>query len=500
MYYKTEYLTTTRMTTKILYSLTSSLIYNATSLNKTRILSVSATGEDYIGYSENSTANALLNDPDPEFRYWAFVLLLFPLLTIFGNILVVLSVVREKYLQTCTNYFVVSLAISDLVVASAVMPFAVYYEITQKWYMSNFLCDAWVSTDVMGSTASILNLVSIAIDRYIAVQYPLKYAQHKNSNRIYATIAFVWILSILIALPMLVGANETSDRKPNECAFNNDTFLLYSSMFSFYLPTILMVVLYYRIFRKIRTRAKNCTVSSLKFIPVKSISTAKKSTVSHNKISKNAQKKKIKNHNNIEENNKNKAVTIIPNDNKNSPCKEIVVHQNQNPDKDDDKENEKLLNQITVKPMVVIDENNNIENNLPKKKGCSENNEKSENKSTIRSNILTVTKTINKHTSSASSKKEKKITKTLAIVLIVYLCCWSPFFTINNLVVGICKKMKYECSFVTNELVSFLTWLGYLNSLLNPIIYTTFNTDFRRAFAKIFSDICQLCRKNKYQT
>jgi hypothetical protein len=65
-----------------------------------------------------------------------------------------------------TNYFVVSLAIADLAVSIAVMPFAVYYEVTKRWNISKVLCDAWVATDVMASTASILNLVSIAIDRY----------------------------------------------------------------------------------------------------------------------------------------------------------------------------------------------------------------------------------------------------------------------------------------------------------------------------------------------
>lgn len=61
-------------------------------------------------------------------KYWAIGLILFPILTIFGNSLVVLSVIREKNLKTVTNYFVVSLAIADLTVAAAVMPIAVFYE------------------------------------------------------------------------------------------------------------------------------------------------------------------------------------------------------------------------------------------------------------------------------------------------------------------------------------------------------------------------------------
>lgn len=59
-------------------------------------------------------------------NYWALTLMVFPLLTLFGNILVILSVCRERSLQTVTNYFIVSLAIADLLVAVVVMPFAVY--------------------------------------------------------------------------------------------------------------------------------------------------------------------------------------------------------------------------------------------------------------------------------------------------------------------------------------------------------------------------------------
>ena len=65
-------------------------------------------------------------------NYWAFLLIFFPLFTIFGNVLVVVSVYREKSLHTVTNYFVVSLAISDITVAAVVMPFAIYLEVSRK--------------------------------------------------------------------------------------------------------------------------------------------------------------------------------------------------------------------------------------------------------------------------------------------------------------------------------------------------------------------------------
>ncbi|CAG9819854.1 unnamed protein product [Phaedon cochleariae] len=59
-------------------------------------------------------------------NYWALILVLFPIFTLFGNVLVILSVYRERTLQTATNYFIVSLALADLLVAVVVMPFAVY--------------------------------------------------------------------------------------------------------------------------------------------------------------------------------------------------------------------------------------------------------------------------------------------------------------------------------------------------------------------------------------
>ena len=62
-------------------------------------------------------------------QYWALSLLVFPVLTLFGNLLVCVSVYIERTLHTITNYFIVSLAVADIMVAILVMPLAVYVEV-----------------------------------------------------------------------------------------------------------------------------------------------------------------------------------------------------------------------------------------------------------------------------------------------------------------------------------------------------------------------------------
>lgn len=89
--------------------------------------------------------------------------------------------------------------------------------------------------------------------RYIAVTQPIKYAKHKNNRRVWLTILLVWAISAAIGSPIVLGLNNTPDRIPDQCLFYNTDFIIYSSLSSFYIPCIIMVFLYYNIF-KVRKR------------------------------------------------------------------------------------------------------------------------------------------------------------------------------------------------------------------------------------------------------
>ncbi|KAF5903628.1 D(3) dopamine receptor-like [Clarias magur] len=205
--------------------------------------------------------NSSLGPPveDGVRNYYAMLYSLLILAIVFGNVLVCMAVVREKSLQTTTNYLVVSLAVADLLVASLVMPWAVYLEVVGgAWLFSRLYCNIFVTLDVMMCTASILNLCAISIDRYTAVVMPVLYNTTDSSRkRVSVMIGTVWILAFAVSCPLLFGFNTTDD--PLVCSISNPDFVIYSSVVSFYLPFVVTLLVYVRIYIFLRKRRKRIT-------------------------------------------------------------------------------------------------------------------------------------------------------------------------------------------------------------------------------------------------
>lgn len=198
------------------------------------------------------------------------VMVIIMLGAVFGNILVVTAVMRfERLRGAITNYFIVSLACADFLVAILVMPFNASIEISGKWQFGRFMCDIFNSNDVLFSTASILHLCCISMDRYIAIMHPFKYESKMTRFRVFVMIAITWISSILISyIPIQSHWYTTTDTlqemadKPEECLFSvNKIYAVVSSSISFWIPCTIMVFVYVKIYMEARrqeTQIKQC--------------------------------------------------------------------------------------------------------------------------------------------------------------------------------------------------------------------------------------------------
>ncbi|XP_067206278.1 dopamine D2-like receptor isoform X3 [Linepithema humile] len=507
--------------------------------------------------------------------WWALILVIVPCLTLFGNVLVILAVVKERALQTVTNYFIVSLAVADLLVAVLVMPFAVYVLVNGSWSLPGFVCDFYIAMDVTCSTSSIFNLVAISIDRYIAVTQPIKYARHKNNRRVWLTILLVWVISAAIGSPIVLGLNNTSDRIPDQCLFYNTDFIIYSSLSSFYIPCIIMVFLYYNIFKALRNRAKRARASrkpNLGDIKPGSII----ENIAHTRrfaetalgaaalVAPGIEEptNTASGSNEDEDETPLDPVVVISNDKstefflatvvEEAACRFSAVAQAQlsgggapHVQRSDSAGYDGAASSTMIhepletnsspspNPRITSGPPSSSTSSSPppprgttsvtsstqtKKNGANNGGANKQELKRMKSagsllplqlsrtpsvlsstckkdrknasagsrfTIYKANKASKKKREKSSAKKERKATKTLAIVLGVFLICWVPFFTCN-IMDAICTKLTKACQpGVTAFIVT--SWLGYMNSFVNPVIYTVFNPEFRKAFRKLIS-------------
>nr|XP_015196686.1 PREDICTED: D(3) dopamine receptor isoform X4 [Lepisosteus oculatus] len=359
------------------------------------------TGE---GWSRNGSdpgpdpaANATV-PPDHYRNYYAMFYSLLILAIIFGNVLVCLAVLRERGLQTTTNYLVVSLAVADLLVASLVMPWVVYLEVVGgDWMFSRMYCNIFVTLDVMMCTASILNLCAISIDRiYIFLRKRRKRIAFRKASGNTKSEGYPQSAETCLHTE---GAKESLSREKVDLspikikvesagapARGGDPLLLSSCL---------------------RRKRQKTAPSENKLLPPPDL---------HNYCSiSQASFARTENEPEAGEELEGAGGPKRASEVKNLPNGET---------------------RITLRP-------------APRRRNMQ--------------------------------LRERKATQMLAIVLGVFLVCWLPFF-VTHILNTHCKSC-----YVPPEVYSATTWLGYVNSALNPVIYTTFNIEFRRAFIKILT-------------
>ncbi|KAM4624550.1 D(5)-like dopamine receptor [Polymixia lowei] len=147
------------------------------------------------------------------------------------------------------------------------MPWRAASEVAGCWLFGRF-CDTWIAFDIMCSTASILNLCIISMDRYWAISSPFRYERKMTQRFAFVMIGVAWTLSILISfIPVQLNwhraeaENSTRDNVEDCNASLNRTYAISSSLISFYIPVVIMVGTYTRIFRIAQTQIRR--ISSL---------------------------------------------------------------------------------------------------------------------------------------------------------------------------------------------------------------------------------------------
>ncbi|XP_066569528.1 trace amine-associated receptor 13c-like [Amia ocellicauda] len=175
------------------------------------------------------------------------------ILTVCGNLVVIISISHFKQLHTPTNLFVLSLAVADLLVGVFVMPFDMVKLIESCWYFGDLFCSFRTKFSFMLTSVSISSLVFIAIDRYFAVFHPFLYSKKITLNSTLFSILLSWLSSLFYNLSLFYFSGNIDGEQVNACLGDcfvsiNSTWGIIDMLATFILPCSVMIILYIRIF------------------------------------------------------------------------------------------------------------------------------------------------------------------------------------------------------------------------------------------------------------
>lgn len=362
----------------------------------------------------------------PKPKYVSLLLFSLALITVAGNCLVVIAISRFRELRTVTNQMMLSLAIADLLIGVVVMPLNISNELLHYWPYGQVMCDLWHSFDVLASTASILNLCIISLDRYWAVTNPIAYPRLMSKRRGWICISIVWVCSSLISFPTILWWRSVDNIVPEQCNFTQDSmYLALSSMISFYIPLTVMAAVYIRIFLVIKRQSKQQSAA----------------------LRAHRGGEIVRSH-------------------------EFEMTQVLFPDSD---------SPTTTNDTRVVD-------SVEKLNSVNESEKRRLGFQTEPNNLKRLVLKVNKSKRMDNSlSNEYRVARTLGLVIGIFLLFWLPFF-VCNLIHAICKSCIDD-----EKVFVFVTWLGYVNSGVNPIIYALSMEHMRHAFINIVT-----CQCDKY--
>ncbi|XP_062572246.1 5-hydroxytryptamine receptor 2A-like [Saccostrea cucullata] len=467
-------------------------------------------------FNDTDNCTSILSIEDDQRGYNWPILLLTPLIFfgVGGNILVCMAISMEKRLQTVTNYFLLSLAITDLSVCIIVMPFTVVNDFTGYWFFGPIICNLYVTADVFMCTASILHLCTISLDRYMAIKSPLK-SRNISKSVVIIKLAIVWVISLAISSPITILGfiNESNVYSNHHCALSNGNFKIYGSVCAFFIPLFIMVFSYgLTLYTLISQSHKLHAQGKENDEPVIRRSLSRK-PLKHGTRVRFQARKRNRSHNQEEAEDQLYTPIINRKSNPKSSMHSSVENISETSSPRGMGASSPLIdNQQLQSPPNLMKElemsDSNCHLNLDQSPGDKSKKVKPWTRSRLiipnghTSNLRGLVKKhqlVLKATNILLLKKahikklddvhtEQKASKVIGIVFIIFVVCWAPFFVLN-IMTPLCE----DCSFEPALYASF-NWLGFISSTLNPIIYTMFNKTFKMTFKKLL-----LCRYDRIQ-
>ncbi|KAM3679825.1 histamine H3 receptor-like [Ammospiza maritima maritima] len=349
----------------------------------------------------------------------AFLMVLLCLVTILGNMLVILAFIMDRNLRHRSNYFFLNLAVSDFAVGVFCMPLYIPYSLTGKWHLGRGICKLWLVMDYLLCTASVFNIVLISYDRFLSVTKAVSYrAQQGITSNPTIEMVAIWLLAFLLYGPAILFWEHVAGQSVvpvDQCYaefFHNWYFLLCASTLEFFVPLLLVTYFNVHIFHNIQRRQRHGSVQDCEH--------PRRSSLSW-------------------------RFCGLPRPGASSPSSEA--------------------------------EDSGSSSMRPKKESlgadCSS---PSTDNSVTPGNDFSISfcaKTRSK------LQRDKKIAKSLAIIVCVFATCWAPY-SLLMIIRGPCQG---TC--VHNFLYEATFWLLWINSSLNPFLYPLCHVKFRMAFLKI---------------
>ncbi|XP_014680816.1 PREDICTED: 5-hydroxytryptamine receptor 1D-like [Priapulus caudatus] len=433
-----------------------------------------------------------------------------------GNVMVVVAIAREKSLKLVQNWFLASLAVADLLVGLTIMPFSLAQELMGYWHFGSLWCELWLALDVLFSTASILNLCVISLDRYWSVTQAMRYIRKRTPFRAKLMIGTAWIVSAIICLPPLMGWKDPMpDGYFPMCMVSGRLdYVIYSSMGSFWIPSVVMLIVYARVYVAARRRARRALrrrdttrhvcddVETTTFVSTAVPST----TVTH------VQQTSPCGDDLSQKNDNSDSFADSTDDARASQRRKPADDGERTPLGDARRNGSVQTTDAEPKTVTFADRGDVVQNN--RRFECvtppADNDVSSEEPRKASSVIVrckspwitslthssgraslaasqnggTVTqlkRDADRHKKRLARAREKRATLVVGVVIAAFMVCWTPFFTVYVL------DALTERFHLTPLEFSIIFFLGYCNSALNPIIYTVFNQDFRKAFRKMIT-------------